>query len=57
MGFNLPNILFQGRNNDYEVILNILFVVIMAVFWIVGTIVKSKINNPDQEEQNKNSQR
>ena len=54
MSFFFHNILLQGRNNDYEVIMNILFVVVMAVFWIVGTIVKSKIKNSDQDEQNKN---
>lgn len=46
----LQDILFQGRNNDYEVILNILFVVVMVVFWIVGSIVKNKIKTSDGED-------
>ncbi len=35
-------LILAQRNNDIESWVNILFIVVMAVFWIVGGIIKSK---------------
>ena len=38
----LEQIILAARNNDVEGWMNILFVVVLAVLWAVGGIVKAK---------------
>ena len=40
----LLQIILARRNNDTESWMNILFVVVLAIFWLVGGIVKAKAN-------------
>ena len=53
----LQQMLLAGRNNNYEIILNILFVVVMAVFWIIGGVMKSKIKASDDKDKDKPQQK
>ncbi len=40
----LLQIILARRNNDAEGWMNILFVVVLAIFWLIGGIVKAKAN-------------
>ncbi|MHC4749955.1 MAG: hypothetical protein ACYTFW_08780, partial [Planctomycetota bacterium] len=40
-----------ARNDDSEGWMNILFVVVLAVFWIIGGIVKAKGKKPKEHDQ------
>ncbi len=53
----MQQILLAGRDNNYEIILNILFVVVMAVFWIVGGVMKSRIKKSDDPDKDKPQQK
>ena len=57
MSIFLHQILLAGRDNNYEIFLNILFVVVMAVFWIVGGVMKSRIKKSDDSDKDKPQQK
>jgi hypothetical protein len=46
----LAQIILAGRSDDKEGWMNILFVVVLAVFWAIGGIVKAKANKPGASE-------
>jgi len=51
MNFSLAQIIVTARNNDLEGWMNILFVVILAVFWAVAGIVKAKTRKREPEDE------
>ena len=42
----LAQVILAGRSDDAEGWMNILFVVVLAVFWAIGGIIKAKSNKP-----------
>jgi hypothetical protein len=40
----LSQIILARRNDDVESLMNILFVVVLAAFWLIGGIIKAKAN-------------
>ncbi|OHB82585.1 MAG: hypothetical protein A2Z38_11740 [Planctomycetes bacterium RBG_19FT_COMBO_48_8] len=47
----LLQIILARRNDDTEGWINILFVVVLAVFWAIGGIVKAKSRNPKTQDE------
>ncbi|MHC4322957.1 MAG: hypothetical protein ACYSUX_01645 [Planctomycetota bacterium] len=43
-------IILARRNNDSDGWMNILFVVVLAVFWAIGGIIKAKANKPGAQD-------
>jgi len=46
----LLQIILAQRNDDAERLMNILFVVVLAVFWLIGGIIKAKANKSERQE-------
>ncbi len=53
----LAQIILAARNDDFEGWMNILFVVIIAVFWALGGILKAKTKNVKEEAEETSSDR
>ena len=53
MNHCLAQTIYLARNGDAEGWMNILFVVILAVFYAVGGIVKAKSNKSEQEDEDR----
>jgi len=47
----LAQLIPAARNEDFEGWMNILIVVIIAVFWAIGGILKARAKKPEEEEQ------
>ena len=47
----LAKLIPAARNEDFKGWMNILIVVILAVFWAVGGILKARAKKPEQEEE------
>ena len=51
MNYMLSQIILASRSDDGEGWMNILFVVVLAVFWAVAAIVKAKAKKPEPEDE------
>jgi len=51
MNVFLTQILLARRNDEAEGWMNLLFVIVVAVFWAVGGILKAKSRKPDHKDQ------
>ena len=47
----LLQIILAQRSDDAERLMNILFVVVLAAFWLIGGIIKAKANKSAQDKQ------
>jgi len=47
----LAQIILAGRRNETEGWMNILFVVVLAIFWAVGGIIKAKSRKPKTQDE------
>ncbi len=47
----LAQIILSARNEDVEGWMNILIVVVIAVFWAIGGILKARAKKPEEEEE------
>ena len=51
MNVLLAQIILLARGEDVDKWTNVLFVVVLAVFWVVGSIIKAKSKKPEGEEE------
>ncbi|MCK4294751.1 MAG: hypothetical protein KAY65_16235 [Planctomycetes bacterium] len=51
MNVLLAQIILAARGEDMDKWTNVLFVVVLAVFWVVGSIIKAKSKKPEGEEE------
>jgi len=51
MGVFLAQIILARRNDEVEGWMNLLFVIVVAVFWVLGGILKAKSKKPQGKEQ------
>jgi hypothetical protein len=47
----LAQLILAARDKDFESWTNILFIVVIGIFWVVGGILKAKANKSKQQEQ------
>ena len=47
----LAQLILAARNEDIEGWMKILFVVILAVFWAIGGVLKARTKKPEQEQE------
>jgi hypothetical protein len=51
MDYLLLQIILARRNDDAESWMNILFVIVLAIFWLIGGVIKAKANKPGAQDE------